>query len=104
MPEAACHPLIVAERFDRKASVGIACKNFKMLFNNNDCILRCIHSEPFPLTSLLPGQRAEQQGIIIFLEAGHDEMRKQFEELVNSRWGAESGQHDAAADADKPRR
>ena len=86
MPETACHPLIVAERFDGKASVGIACRRFHKLFNNNDCILRCIHSEPFPLDRLLPGQRAEQEGVILFSEAGHDQMRQHFDELVRSRW------------------
>jgi hypothetical protein len=104
MPEAACHPLIVGERFDGKASVGIACKNFRKLFNNNDCILRCIHSEPFPLTSLFPGQRADQEGIILFSDTSHDDMREQFEELTNARWEHAVGRQSAPADTDKPRR
>jgi hypothetical protein len=86
MPEAACHPLFVAERFDGRASVAIACKNFKKLFNNNDCILRCLHSEPFPIEQLLLGQNAQQEGIILFCDGGHDEARAQFEKLTGPRW------------------
>jgi hypothetical protein len=89
MPEAACHPLFVAERFDGRASVAIACRNFKKLFNNNDCILRCLHSEPFPIDRLLPGQTAQQEGIILFSDAGHDEVRAHFEKLTAPRWAGE---------------
>lgn len=90
MPEAAYHPLIIAERFNANGAVGIACKNFKMLINNNDYILRCIHSEPFPLHKLLPGQRADQEGIILFSETGHHEIREHFEGLTSSQWKNEN--------------
>ena len=86
MPEAACHPLIVAERFGATGSVGIACRRFRRLFNNNDCILRCIHSEPFPLMGLRPGQRADQEGVILFSDGGHGEMIERFADLTRSRW------------------
>ena len=78
----------------------IVSKNFKNLFNNNDCILRCIHSEPLPLNKLLPGQRADQEGIILFSEAGHHEIREHFEALTSSQWKNGNGQ----PDADKPHR
>ena len=87
MPEQACHPLIIAERFGASGSVGIACRNFRSLFNNNDCILRCIHSEPFPIEHLPPGERAEQQGVILFSEGDHTKMVEDFERLAGSVWG-----------------
>ena len=86
MPEQACHPLIVAERFGASGSVGIACRNFRSLFNNNDCILRCIHSEPFPVDGLPPGESAEQQGVILFSEGDHTRMVEDFERLTGSVW------------------
>lgn len=90
MPEAACHPLMIAERINANGSVGIACRNFRILSNNNDSILRCIHSEPFPVASLLPGRKADQEGIILFSAGGHDEMKEQFGELTDLRWGSKT--------------
>jgi hypothetical protein len=83
--------------------VGIACKNFRSLFNNNDYILRCVHSEPFPLNALLPGQNAAQEGVILFSDTGHCGVLEKFEELIGQRWKDELGQPDAPADTDKPR-
>jgi len=104
MPEAACHPLIVAERFDGKASVGIASRNFRKVFNNNDCILRCLHSEPFPLEKLLPGQIADQEGVILFSDTGHRGVLEKFEKLTGQRWKDKQDQRGATGDANMPRR
>ena len=86
MPQAACHPLMIAERFGTNGSVGIACRSFERVFNNNDCILRCVHSEPFSLNGLPPGERAEQEGVILFSRGGHCDLVAHFEELAGSRW------------------
>jgi len=86
MPEQASHPLVIAENFDGTGSVGIACRNFATLSNNNDSILRCIHSEPFPIEELAPGESAEQEGVLLFHRGGHDSLRRQFEDLVDRSW------------------
>ena len=98
MPQAACHPLIVAERFGGSGSVGIACRNFERVFNNNDCILRCIHSEPFALNGLPPGGRAEQEGVILFSPGGYRELVSHFEELIGSRWASDNALPDASGE------
>ena len=71
MPETACCPLFIAENFNSTGSVGIACRNFYKLFNNNDPILRCIHSEGFPLEKLSPSERDTQKGVIVFYQGDH---------------------------------
>ena len=82
MPEAAHHPLIIAENFNATASVGIASRNFKMLFNNNDSILRCIHSEPFPIETLRPGETEHLDGVIIFYDGDHHALLKHYENIA----------------------
>ncbi|MBN1676577.1 MAG: hypothetical protein JXR37_36375 [Kiritimatiellae bacterium] len=86
MPEQASHPLIVAERFGGDAAVGIACRNVRHLFNNNDSILRCIHSEPFPVEDLPPGAEARQEGVIIFLAGGHQDVLSHFDAITDGGW------------------
>lgn len=70
LSEEAHHPLIVAERFGGRGAVGIAVENYHHLFNNNDPILRCIHSEPDPIPLLKAGESATQQGRILFHKRG----------------------------------
>lgn len=86
MPEQACHPLMIAEMFGGKGSVGIACRNYRSLFNNNDSILRCIHSGPFPIASLLPGQTKAQDGVLVFCEGDHEELLSRFEAIAPPDW------------------
>ena len=86
MPEEACHPLIICESFDRKASVGTAVCDFEKLFNNNDTALRCIHSNPAPLKTIDPGQTGKIEGIIMFLKGDHQAMLGHFEKLTCGEW------------------
>ncbi len=86
MPESACHPLIIAESFDREKSVGIACRDMAWLFNNNDYILRCIHSEPEPIKEIGPGEECPQEGIVIFCEGTHEDLLERYEQLVPAEW------------------
>jgi hypothetical protein len=90
MPEQASHPLMVAEMFGGAGSAGIACKDCRKLFNNNDSILRCLHSEPFPIQSLAPGERWDQEGVLVFCEGNHEAILSHFEAIVPARWGAGS--------------
>jgi len=86
MPEQACHPLMIAEMFGGKGSVGIACKNYRKLFNNNDSILRCIHSGPFPIESLQPGERRVQEAVLVFCEGDHEDLLSHSEAIVPGGW------------------
>lgn len=85
--EEAHHPLIITEAFGGAGAVGIGQRDFKRLFNNNDSILRCIHSEPKPVASLDPGARAVQEGLIAFDRGDHVALVKQWERLARQRWG-----------------
>jgi len=86
MPEQACHPLMIAEMFGGKGSVGIACDNYRKLFNNNDCILRCLHSGPFPIESLSPGETTDQRAVLVFCEGDHERLLSHFEAIVPAEW------------------
>jgi len=86
MPEQAHHPLMIAENFQGTGAVGIACKNWRGLFNNNDCILRCLHSEAFPIESLPPGGTATQEGVILFCQGPYDDLLAQFETVAPEEW------------------
>jgi hypothetical protein len=86
MPEQAHHPLLIAENFDGSGAVGIACRNWRSLFNNNDCILRCIHSEPHAVESLVPGATAAQEGVIAFCRGDHQALSAHFEAIVPQEW------------------
>jgi len=86
MPEAACHPLIIAESFDGRKSVGIACRDMSWLFNNNDYILRCIHSEPTPIGRIPPGETAVQEGVIIFCEGDHAALLERYDRIAPTTW------------------
>ena len=82
MPEAACHPLFIAESFDGNRSVGVLCREMYFLFNNNDYILRCIHSEPVPIATIPPGKSAVQEGLIVFCDGSHEDLLAVHEEAV----------------------
>ncbi len=84
--EEAHHPLIIAEAFGGKGAVGIGQRDYQHLFNNNDPILRCIHSEPKPIASLEPGAQAAQEGLIVFDRGDHAALVKQWERLARKRW------------------
>ena len=83
----ATHPLIAAEAFGGQGAVGLGQRDFKFLFNNNDPILRCIHSEPQPIATLEPGEEAVQEGLIVFDPGNHQTLLKHWEGLANERWG-----------------
>ena len=85
--EEAHHPLIIAEAFGGKGAVGIGQRDYRLLFNNNDPILRCIHSEPKPIATLEPGARAVHEGLIVFDRGDHLGLVKQWERLASKRWG-----------------
>jgi hypothetical protein len=82
MPEAACHSLFITESFGRKRSVGVACENYSHLFNNNDCILRCLHSHPHPIAELPPGGSDSRRGVVVFCDGDHEALLRRYEELV----------------------
>ncbi|MBN2451841.1 MAG: hypothetical protein JXR77_15750 [Lentisphaeria bacterium] len=86
MPEQASHPAIIAEMFGGQGSVGIACRNYRSLFNNNDSILRCLHSGPFPIESLRPGEQAVQEAVLVFIEGDHEALVEHFEAIVPDGW------------------
>lgn len=87
MLEEAHHPLLIAEAFGGRGAVGIGQRDFRHLFNNNDPILRCLHSEPKPIAALEAGDRAVQEGLIVFDRGDHDALRKRWEQLARARWG-----------------
>ncbi len=88
MPEAAYHPLLIAENFQGNASVGIAARNFEKLFNNNDPILRCLHSEPRPIRQLEPGESAHQDSVIIFYDGDHRATLEHYTNHIEPNWPA----------------
>lgn len=86
MPEQASHSLIISENFQSTASVGIANRNFRRLFNNNDCILRCLHSDGFPIQVLAPNKEEIQEGILIFCDGNHEETYNHFTMTSKEKW------------------
>jgi len=82
MPQAATHPLFITESFDHQKSVGVASEHFHHLFNNNDCILRCLHSHPQPIPELAPGESGTIRGLVIFCNGDHEALLKRYEELL----------------------
>jgi hypothetical protein len=86
MPEAAHHPLFIAENFEGTASVGIAARNFERLFNNNDPILRCLHSESVAIGQLEAGATAHQDSVIIFYKGDHRAILDHFTARIASTW------------------
>ncbi|MBN1674584.1 MAG: hypothetical protein JXR37_26290 [Kiritimatiellae bacterium] len=86
MPEAAHHPLIVAESFSGAASVGIATPDLHSLFNNNEPILRCLHSISFPVRTLEPGRTASLEGVLVFCNGNHLDAVRQYEEIAAAYW------------------
>jgi hypothetical protein len=86
MPEAAHHPLFIAESFTGNACVGIASRNFERLFNNNDSILRCIHSESAAIKQLAPGETAHQDSVIIFYDGDHRAILEHYTARIAPKW------------------
>ena len=86
MPEEACHPLFMAESMDGRRCVGVACRGMSFLFNNNDYILRCIHSEPVPIECIPPGKSALQEGVILFCDGNHEELLERYGRIVPGDW------------------
>jgi len=82
MGEQAYHPLIMAENFSRTASVGIADFDFKQVSNNNDQILRCLHSAPMPIGTIEPGQTKSHRAVIIFFNGNHQDLLDHYEKLA----------------------
>jgi hypothetical protein len=72
MPEQASCPLVISENFQSTASVGIANRNYRSLFNNNDYILRCLHSEGFPIQALVPNAEKIQEAILVFCDGNYE--------------------------------
>ena len=88
MPEAAHHPLFIAENFAGDGCVGIAARNFERLFNNNDVILRCIHSESVAIERLEPGETAHQDSVIIFYNGDHQAILEHYNKRIVPNWPA----------------
>jgi len=88
MPEAAHHPLFIAENFEGNACVGIASRNFEKLFNNNDVILRCLHSESVAIRQLGPGETADQDSVIIFYNGNHSAVLDHYTTRIVPNWPA----------------
>ena len=86
MPEAAHHPLFIAENFEGKACVGIVSRNFEQLFNNNDVILRCLHSESVAIRQLEPGETARQDSVIIFYNGDHSAILDHYTTRIATNW------------------
>jgi hypothetical protein len=42
----------------------------------------CIHTDPFPIESLPPGESSSQDGVIVFSDGDHDELLAHFRALV----------------------
>ncbi|MFA5183755.1 MAG: hypothetical protein WC405_20795 [Syntrophales bacterium] len=82
MGEQAYHPLIMAENFSGTASVGIADLDFKQVSNNNDQILRCLHSAPMPIDTIEPGQTKSHRAVLIFLNGNHQDLLKHYEKIT----------------------
>jgi hypothetical protein len=86
MPEAAHHPLFIAENFEGNGCVGIASRNFERLFNNNDAILRCLHSESAAIKQLEPGETAHQDSVIIFYKGDHKAILNHYTTRITPNW------------------
>jgi len=88
LAETACHPLFIAESFDGRKSVGIACGNMYEIANNNDYILRCLHSEPPPIPEILPSETGRVEGVILFCAGDHEALLRQYQQVVPPVGGA----------------
>ncbi|MFN8007885.1 MAG: hypothetical protein U0V70_12825 [Terriglobia bacterium] len=86
MPEAAHHPLIMAENFEGTACVGIASRDFEKLSNNNDSILRCLHSESAPIKQLEPGATAHQDSVLLFFQGNHAQLIDHYSTRIDPLW------------------
>jgi len=66
--------------------VGIASRNFEKLFNNNDVILRCLHSESVAIGQLEPGETARQDSVIIFYNGDHSAILDHYTTRITTNW------------------
>ena len=80
------HPLFIAENFEGKGCVAIAARNFEKLFNNNDPILRCLHSESLAIKQLEPGETADQDSVIIFYNGDHSAILNHYTMRIAPHW------------------
>jgi hypothetical protein len=86
VPKAVHHPLFIAENFAGNACVGIASRNFEKLFNNNDSILRCLHSESSAIRELAPGESAHQDSVLIFFDGDHRKTLELYTTRIEPNW------------------
>ena len=86
MPEAAHHPLFIAENFEGNGCVAIAAHNFEKLFNNNDPILRCLHKESLAIKQLEPGETAQQDSVVIFFIGDHTAILDHYITRIAPHW------------------
>jgi len=86
LAETACHPLFIAESFDRRKSVGIACRNMYEIANNNDYILRCLHSEPPSFAEIPPGETGLVEGVILSCDGDHSALLERYEMVAPRDW------------------
>ena len=91
MPEAAHHSTLIAENFAGDGCVAIASRNLWKLFNNNDSILRCLHSESLPIKTLEPGQSAHQDSVLIFFNGDHRATIEHYAKNIVTNWPHRSG-------------
>ncbi len=87
LEEEATHPLIMVEGFRGIGTVGVAARNFGHIFNNNDPILRCLHSEGQPIATLNPGETAKQRAVLIFSKGNHEAVLEHFEKNLKPKLG-----------------
>lgn len=87
MEEESTHPLIMVEGFRNIGTVGVAARNFNHIFNNNDPILRCLHSEGEPIPVVKPGESAKQRAVLLFSRGNHEALLDHFEKNVKKKLG-----------------
>ncbi len=86
LEEEAHHPLFLTESFDRRKSVGLAARDFHSLFNNNDPILRCLHSQPNYFAEIPVGETRQVEGVILFCDGDHDALLARYEAVIPEEW------------------
>jgi hypothetical protein len=86
VPKATHHPLFIAENFAGNACVGVASRDYEKLFNNNDSILRCLHSESSAIKQLKPGETAHQDSVLIFYDGDHRETLEHYTTRIAPNW------------------
>ena len=77
----------MVEGFRGIGTVGVAARNFNHIFNNNDPILRCLHSEGQPIATVNPGETAKQKAVLIFSKGNHEAVLDHFEKNLKQKLG-----------------